>query len=195
MAVGWGNVNAIDEVFSILETFLGDTGEFKVVRHRQEDRPQHQHHPRHRIRTRRQGLSCPEGDEVESTCLELKFLQFADAVSRNRSIQSVALPVMKKLLADVDENVVLMVRDGPDAVVAVGVEADHLLTVSGKWQSRVPFHAAAGGKMLAAHLPPGQWETMRSSTKLERLTENTIVDWNVLEEHLEKARHAWRSAR
>jgi DNA-binding IclR family transcriptional regulator len=180
-------VNATDKVFGILETFLEGEKELKLS-----------------DLAKRNGLNISTAYVVASALVKkgylfqrekrgkyslgLKFLQFADAVSRSLSIRSVALPVMEKLRSDVDENVVLMVRDGRVAVVIAGVETDHFLTIGGKWMAMAPLGSAAGGKVLAAHMVPSEWEQLRPTLELQKLTANTIVDWGALEAQLEQVR-------
>lgn len=180
-------MNAIDKVFGILEAFLEDGRELKLSDLAQRNDLN--------ISTTYVIASAlvkkgylAQREKRGKYSLGLKFLQFADVISRNLSVRSVALPFMEKLRNDVDENVALMVRDGEVAVVIAGVETDHMLTIGGKWMSMAPLHAAAGGKVFAALMPPSEWARIRSTLRLERVTPNTITDWGLLETELERVR-------
>ncbi|MEO7399929.1 MAG: IclR family transcriptional regulator C-terminal domain-containing protein, partial [Polaromonas sp.] len=54
--------------------------------------------------------------------------------------------------------------------------------------SHVPLHCTSGGKLLLSQLSPDQRRKLLGSGPLQRCTENTITDVNVLEQELQRFR-------
>lgn len=107
----------------------------------------------------------------------------ASSVRADLDILRCARPICESLSEETQETVTMAVPDGADAVIVhQTISRSSALNVD--WQGQhTPLHATAAGKLLLLHMPASQRGRILKKP-LERFTENTIVDPNLLEEHL-----------
>lgn len=99
-------------------------------------------------------------------------------------LRRTARPVAEALAARVHETVNVAVLEEHGVRFVECVEGDQLVRVSSRTGVLLPAHATAAGKVLLAHLPPGELE--RRLGRLERLTSETITSRRDLREQLEE---------
>ncbi len=98
-----------------------------------------------------------------------------------------ARPYIENLRNAVRETVVLEVFSGKNTIIADIAEGPQPVRIAGTVGSRLPIHAAAGGKTILAFSPQ---ETVNSllDGELPRFTLNTIIVPDMLKRQLEKIR-------
>jgi IclR family transcriptional regulator, acetate operon repressor len=96
-------------------------------------------------------------------------------------------PVLEQLAEETQETVNLAVLGGREVVNIDQVAGSHAV-VNVNWVGkRTPLHCTSNGKVLLAHLPPGERDRILAGP-LERRTPGTIVDPEVLGTQLRRAR-------
>ena len=113
-------------------------------------------------------------------------LNVAGAVLRGMDLVSIARPYVAALRDSVGETSHLAVPSDGWAVHVLEEPSRHTLAVSSALGSRVPLHATAVGKALAAYLP----DQLKIATGrgLRPLSDRTIVSHDDLGRHLEQVR-------
>lgn len=115
----------------------------------------------------------------------LLLFEIGEAVPRQRSLREAAKRHLSTLHEATQQNVGLALLDGFDVVhleVFRGREGPRLPQHSG---GRWPAHASASGKVLLAFTPA---EDIPYPLRLQRFTDHTIVDRQVLDSELDKIR-------
>jgi DNA-binding IclR family transcriptional regulator len=84
--------------------------------------------------------------------------------------------VLKRLAGELGETVNLTMLEGSDVVYLDRVETAWPLRMTLQPGTHVPLHCSASGKLLLALLPPARRRRIVAELKLERYTDNTIVD-------------------
>ncbi|MGH3442023.1 MAG: IclR family transcriptional regulator, partial [Nitriliruptorales bacterium] len=114
--------------------------------------------------------------------------RLASSVNVDLDLRRTARPACERLAEATHETVNLAVMDAGGDVVHIDQVVGAVSIVHLNWLGRrTPAHCTASGKILLAHAPDGLRRRVLSGP-LEALTPNTVVDANVLEEQLERAR-------
>ena len=117
-------------------------------------------------------------------------LQLSSAIrsSIENSMSHIAIPLLDELRDWIKETVVLEVPSGETTtMIAYIAEGPSPVRLAGRVGAVLPAHSMAGGKAILAFSPKEQVEKVISK-KLERYTEDTVTDPNVLRKQLEKVR-------
>jgi IclR family KDG regulon transcriptional repressor len=120
--------------------------------------------------------------------LGLSLLRLGMAVSSQLSIRDRAQIHLKKLCEQTNENVHLAIFEEKKVIYIDRKEAKPDLRVHSFIGKRVPAHCTALGKAFLAFLSDHDLEEFFSSESLEKYTDNTITDPNLLREALHKIR-------
>ena len=126
--------------------------------------------------------------------LGLRLAEFGDQARQSRTLQRVALPIVRALAAETGETTTLMVRSGFMAANLEVVESLHPVVVRAAIGRPLPLHAIAGGKVLLA------WRSREEqgsvlSTRLKRFTARTITQPELLQAELNRVRlRGWAEA-
>ena len=112
--------------------------------------------------------------------LGTKILELAATMSQ-RPIRDVALPYMERIARETGETVILCGLREYEGVCLEKVDGHHALRVSYELGDTYPLHASATGKAIYAYLTAKERKAIIESVGLERFTETTITDPNVLE--------------
>jgi len=117
--------------------------------------------------------------------LGYKFLEFGDAIVRNLPIGDIAFPYMKELNGLTDETITLAIPYENVAMIVHWVESTRGLRVAGQGQREASLHCTGIGKVILAFKPEEEWQQYYIENKLKPWTENTIVDFNKLNNELQ----------
>lgn len=111
----------------------------------------------------------------------------ASTVTADLDVVRYARPVCERLSEETEETVTLTALEGDDAVVIhQTIPTSSMMNVD--WSGwHTPLHTTAAGKVLLAHLPEQRRRTLLKRP-LERFTEHTIVDPEVLRGQLQEIR-------
>jgi IclR family pca regulon transcriptional regulator len=110
-------------------------------------------------------------------------------------VTSVVQPFMEQVTDRLHESCSVSVLDNHDVVYVARRAANRIMSINLAVGSRLPAHATSMGKVLLAHLPPGELEHYFESVEREPLTENTITEERALRAVLEEVReNGWAIA-
>ena len=112
------------------------------------------------------------------------------ALRSNLSLSEAALPIMRRLAAEIGETVLLSTISGTKGICIEKVESSQILRVTYIPGATFYLHAGATGKVLLASLPAERQQFIIGKAGLPRLTDNTTTDPAVLKDELAKIRGA-----
>jgi DNA-binding IclR family transcriptional regulator len=101
-------------------------------------------------------------------------------------LRTVALPLMEDLRRITGETVTLYFLDGKERLCVERMESRQNVRMVSRVGHRLPLHAGSAGKAILAFLPRERVEEIFRTTEMKNLTENTIVDPEVLRAELAK---------
>lgn len=129
-----------------------------------------------------------EKSGTSSYQLGVNFVRLGSvAVSSNRDIRLMVLPSMKRIAEVVKESVSLMRLMNHQVVCIENIEGQHSLRVSIQHGHIQPLYAGASSRVLLASLPETEWKKYLEFP-LERYTDTTIIDFELLRENLHTVR-------
>ncbi len=118
--------------------------------------------------------------------LGIKLFELGNRARSNLEIRKVATPYLKELNARFDETVHLTVLDNQEVLYIECFESTKRLRTYSVIGVRAPLHCTAVGKAILAFLSRDDIDEIIKVKGLERFTENTITDRDVLLQELEK---------
>ncbi len=121
--------------------------------------------------------------------LGLKLFELGNKARSNLEIRRIATPYLKRLNTELDETVHLTVLDNWEVLYIECFESTKRLRTYSVIGVRAPLHCTAVGKAIMAFLPQADIETIIRTKGLQRFTENTIAERELLLEELEKIVH------
>jgi DNA-binding IclR family transcriptional regulator len=111
----------------------------------------------------------------------------ASTVTADLDVLRCARSVCERLSEQTQETVTLTVLEGDDAVI-IHQTVSKTTALSVDWTGmHTPLHATAAGKVFLVHMPDDQRRRILRRP-LERFTEKTIVDPEVLRDHIQAVR-------
>ncbi len=129
----------------------------------------------------------PEGRRVTAGP---RLTRFALDALLSESVRAPRHAILNRLADDVGETVNLTMLDRGEVVYLDRVETAWPLRMTLVPGSRVPLHCTASGKLLLAMLSATRRKRVIAELKLDRFTDNTIVDARRLEVELAAIRKA-----
>jgi IclR family pca regulon transcriptional regulator len=99
-------------------------------------------------------------------------------------VAQIAQPHLEDLAEELHESCSASVLDGNDIVYVARASANRIMTIALTVGTRLPPYPTSMGRVLLAHLPDAERETLLSHATLRKLTERTIVDTDRLREVL-----------
>jgi DNA-binding IclR family transcriptional regulator len=120
--------------------------------------------------------------------LGIRTLEAGNAYTRALDLVERAVPLMEKIRDAIDETVQLAVLDGLHNVYVAKVDGRQTLTLASEVGRRLPAYATGVGKVLLAGLGQDELEARLASGPLEPITSHTLIDKNLLREHLQHVR-------
>ena len=95
-------------------------------------------------------------------------------------------PYTKMLMESVNEVVHLIIREDNEIVYIDKVEANNTISMKSRIGNRAPLYCTATGKAMLAFLPEEEVLKIWKSSKIIRLTENTITDFILYKKELQE---------
>ena len=95
-------------------------------------------------------------------------------------------PYTKMLMESVNEVVHLIIREDNEIVYIDKVEANNTISMKSRIGNRAPMYCTATGKAMLAFLPEEEILKIWKSSKIIRLTENTITDFILYKKELQE---------
>lgn len=127
-------------------------------------------------------------DDTGRYHLGIRYWEAGQVVWRTLGIDSFVLDHLRRCADSLLEAVQMAVLDGWENIYIAKVEPDRHLRLESNIGSRLPAHATALGKVLLAGLDPDECESRLAKVTLERFTDRTITDKNILWKHLQAIR-------
>jgi IclR family pca regulon transcriptional regulator len=130
-------------------------------------------------------------EEVDERRLRpgLKALSLAHSALRSRELPELAMPYLRALRRTTDETVNMALLDRVEVVYVARVVSDHLVSLRLYVGSRLPAYASSLGRAILAFLPEDEVDRILADSRLERVTEHTIVEPRRLKAELRRIRN------
>ncbi|WP_426975968.1 IclR family transcriptional regulator [Pseudarthrobacter sp. O4] len=96
--------------------------------------------------------------------------------------------VLRNLVAELGESCNVTAVSGSEVVYLDRIETSEPLRITLQPGSRVPVHCSASGKMILSQLSPAQRKRLIAAAPLERYTNKTVTDPELIEEELQRVR-------
>lgn len=100
----------------------------------------------------------------------------------------ISKPYTKMLMESINEVVHLIIREEADIVYIDKVEANNTISMKSRIGNRAPMYCTATGKAMLAFLPKDEILKVWHSSKIAKLTENTITDFITFKKELQAIR-------
>lgn len=127
-------------------------------------------------------------DEQSKYHLGLKAFQIGNAALYTLDIRSVAKPFLQELVQRCNETANLVILDGYHVVYIDQVESKSMIKMFAKVGSRGLAHCTGAGKMLLSALREEELDRLYAGVNLEKFTEKTITDFELLKKALAEIR-------
>ncbi|RKT27704.1 IclR family transcriptional regulator [Roseovarius halotolerans] len=95
--------------------------------------------------------------------------------ARQNPLIKAAWPQMREISASTEHTIFTSIRNGDHCRHIMAVEGPKYIESHWRIGIRLPLHATASGKLLLAHAPAADQESLISTLPLPRFTSNTIV--------------------
>jgi IclR family pca regulon transcriptional regulator len=99
------------------------------------------------------------------------------------------MPYLRALRRTTDETVNMALLDRVEVVYVARVVSDHLVSLRLYVGSRLPAYASSLGRAILAFLPEDEVDLILADSRLERVTEHTIVEPRRLKAELRRIRN------
>jgi DNA-binding IclR family transcriptional regulator len=126
--------------------------------------------------------------------LGYKILQFSAALLDHLDVKELAHPYLQKLSEDLEETVHLVQQDGSYGVYVDKIDSPHPIGLLSHIGKRIMLHNSAAGKVILSYMSKEDRDRILTEVGLPELTEQTIVDREILEKELRsviETGHAW----
>jgi DNA-binding IclR family transcriptional regulator len=117
-----------------------------------------------------------------------RIFALARIARKGLGLSELATPAMRDLVTETGETVLLTCRSGADVICVEREESTQHLRLSYERGHVLPVHAGASAVVLLAWLEPAELDRILSETALDRFTEATITDPNILRARLSEVR-------
>lgn len=117
--------------------------------------------------------------------LTFKILELSGRVLEQMDIRAIAHPYIERLASECRETVHFVQREGSNIVYIDKVESNvNSVRMVSRVGLRQPMYCTAVGKAMLAELPLEDVRELWDKSRLEKLTENTITDFPLLQKEL-----------
>jgi IclR family acetate operon transcriptional repressor len=135
------------------------------------------------------GLVIREPGHKNAYAIGPRLAQLALGVMMHSGARRLRHAILARLVSDLGETCNLTMLHDTEVLYLDRMEAPWPLRLDLKPGSHVPAYCSASGKLLLAMLPREQRGELVRSLKLERFTQNTITDPELLEAELDRTAH------
>lgn len=126
----------------------------------------------------------------------LRWLQQAHAIAAHDPLLERVAPLLEALGKATGETIVFGKRSATEVVYLNVVESPHSIRYSAQPGDRKPLHSSSAGKAILGALPAAKRAALLDELKLARVTPNTIVRRDLLEQDLAAgAKRGWYATR
>src|SRR3989304_3319691 len=120
--------------------------------------------------------------------LSMKMLALGSQAVHGVEVRDVALPILRRLVAETQITGHLAVLEGSEAIYIERVPSPGFIQIDPWAGPRMPLHSTSSGKALLAFLPDEQAEGLLRTAGLPRSTPKTIMSFPRLKQELKKVR-------
>lgn len=120
--------------------------------------------------------------------LTLKLFELGNKKVEKMDLISIARPYLKELVEKIDEVVHLVIREGIEVMYVCKVEPQKSMKMYTRIGMRKPMYCTAMGKAMMSQMTEEEVEEIWNASDIQKLTDNTIVDFNKLKESLKDIR-------
>lgn len=120
--------------------------------------------------------------------VSLKLYELGAKKVDDAQISKASKPYTKALMESLNEIVHLVIRDNNEIVYIDKVEADNTIRMASTIGKRSPFYCTSVGKAMLAFMPDEEVIKIWENSKIEKLTEKTIVDFDEFKQELKKVK-------
>lgn len=106
----------------------------------------------------------------------------------NINLRGIVAPYMDKLVGLCGETVNFVIPDGDSVVYLEKKESPHSMRIATSLGQREPLYRTATGKAILARLPAETARDILQRTKFERMTSNTLLSVNEVQQQLSEVR-------
>jgi DNA-binding IclR family transcriptional regulator len=117
-----------------------------------------------------------------------RIFTLARVARKGLGLSELATPIMRRLVAQTGETVLLTCRSGSHVICVEREESTQHLRLSYERGQVLPVHAGASAIILLAWLEPAELDKILAETALDQFTDATITDANVLRARLSEIR-------
>lgn len=126
--------------------------------------------------------------ETNKYKITIKLYELGVKKIASADILEVSKPYTKELMKKLNEVVHLVIQDNNDIIYIDKVEADNTIRMASTIGRRRPLYCTSVGKAMMAHMSDEEVKEIWENSKIEKLTEKTITDFNDFLTELEKIR-------
>ncbi|MCG2580582.1 MAG: IclR family transcriptional regulator [Marinobacter sp.] len=120
--------------------------------------------------------------------LSPKILELGYAYLTSQPIVETVQPFIERVSSTTGESCSVSVLDDCDVVYVARHLTHHIMTVTLNVGTRLPAYVTSMGRAILAALPDDEVEAILDASELKKLTDNTIVDKDLLKAELRKVR-------
>ncbi len=120
--------------------------------------------------------------------ISLKLYELGTKRIEDLDILNASKPYTKRLMEELNEVVHLVIRDKNDIIYIDKVEADNTIRMASNIGRRSPLYCTSVGKAILAFTDEKEVEDIWKNSNVQKLTPNTIIDFQLFKEELEKIR-------
>lgn len=120
--------------------------------------------------------------------ISLKLYELGTKRIEDLDILKASKPYTKRLMEELNEVVHLVIRDKNDIIYIDKVEADNTIRMASTIGRRSPLYCTSVGKAILAFTDEKEVEDIWKNNNVQKLTPNTIIDFQLFKEELEKIR-------
>lgn len=118
----------------------------------------------------------------------VRLRRMAEALLLNDIHHGARHAVLRNLVEELGESCNVTAVSGSEVVYLDRVETPEPLRITLQPGSRVPVHCSASGKMILSQLTPAQRKRLLAAAPLERYTDKTVTDPDLIEQELQRVR-------
>lgn len=127
-------------------------------------------------------------DASQGYILGMKFLPFGYVVSERFTVRQVSAPVLKKIRDACNETVYIYILTGNKRICVDYLQGKSTVRVMVYLGQESPLYSGASGKAILAYFSEEKLEKYFKEIELEPLTQNTIIDRDLLRQELKTIR-------
>lgn len=120
--------------------------------------------------------------------VSLKLYELGSKRIEDLDILKISKSYTKGLMEEVNEVVHLVIRDDNHIVYIDKVEADNTIRMASTIGRRSPLYCTSVGKAMMAYMTDEEIDKIWKNSNIEKLTESTIVDFQLFKEELKKVK-------